>query len=155
MVGVIGVFIPIVLGTACFIMIAFIVWVNARARQNRLKMQTEMQTKLIERFNSAPELAEFLQSESGKKFVSGFEQVPVYSVRNRILFGITRSVVLTFLGIGFLLLWIARSTTDEGWLVAGVICLSLGLAFLVSTLITSRLSKTWGISPDAELIPRP
>ena len=66
MVGVIGVFIPIILGVTFFILIAFIVYVNSRARQNRAKLQTEMQTKLIERFNSAPELSEFLQSPAGK-----------------------------------------------------------------------------------------
>ena len=149
MVGAIAVFIPIVLGTAFFLMIAFIVWVNSRTRQNRARLQTEMQTKLIERFNSAPELAEFLQSESGKKFVSGMEEIPGASVRNRILFGITRAVVLTFLGIGFLALCIPEGTRDEGWIVAGSICLSLGLAFLVSTIITSRLSKSWGVTPES------
>ena len=155
MIGVVGVFIPIILGTGSFALIAFIVWINARSRQARTKLQTEMQTRLIERFSSATELAEFLQSPAGKKFVTGFEEGPRISIHNRILFGITRSVVLTFLGLAFLALCIPESTRDEGWFIAGAICLSLGLAFLVSTFITSRLSKSWGVSPAAESTPQP
>lgn len=149
MVGVIGVFIPIILGVAFFIMVSWIVFVNSRSRQARAKMQAEMQTKLIERFNSAPELAEFLQSPAGKKFVSGMEELPSISIRNRILFGWTRSVVLTFLGLAFLALCIPDYTRDEGWLVSGAICLALGLAFFVSTIIAQRLSKSWGMTPDS------
>ena len=156
MAGDIVMFIPIVLGTAFFGMIAFICWIAARARQNRARMQAEVQTKLIERFSSGPELAEFLQSPTGKQFVTGVEQLPARNIGNRVLFGITRSIVLTFLGLAFLGLCIPEATRDNFFLVAGTICLALGIAFSISTFIAMRLSKQWGVSttsPESNVQP--
>lgn len=146
MAGSIALFIPIVLGTGFFAMIAFICWISARAKQNRARLQAEVQTKLIERFSSGPELAEFLHSPAGKQFVSGVEELPKFNVRNRIQFGITRSIVLSFLGLAFLALCIPEATRDDFFLVAGAICLALGVAFFISTMISMRMSKAWGVT---------
>ena len=96
-----------------------------------------MQSKLIERFGSAPEMISFLQSPAGREFVAGVQRPIVNQTRERILGGFTRSIVLSALGLGFLFLTFWE---DNGWVIPGVIVLSLGLGYFVATMVSWRLS---------------
>src|SRR6266581_447662 len=144
----VALFVPIVCSLGFFAMVVAIVIASTRAKQRRAQLQAEVQTKLIERFSSAPELAEFLQSPAGKQFMSGMEAAPSFSIHNRIIFGITRSIVLSLLGLAFLALCIPEYTRDEFFLVAGAILLALGVAFFISSMVAVKLSKSWGIIAD-------
>jgi len=131
--------IPIVGMLSSFGSAVLIVYFVTRARQRRVELQTEMQAKLIERFGSAPDLVTFLQSPAGREFVAGVQVAPVNQTRERILRGLTASIVLTALGAGFLLL---TFVVDDGFVVPGTIVISLGLGYFVATIVSWRLSAS-------------
>src|SRR6266536_5874885 len=102
--AVFAVLIPIVLGTGFFLMVAFIVWAKANARAQQARYNADVQTKLIERFGSGPELIEFLKSSEGQQFATGISKLPKLAARDRVVGGFTRAIFLTFLGLAFLAL---------------------------------------------------
>src|SRR5689334_13302091 len=81
--------------------VVLVIFFLTRARQRRAEVQAEVQTKLIDRFGSAPELIDFLQSPAGRQFVTGVQGVPGALARERIMTGFTRSIVLSMLGFAF------------------------------------------------------
>ena len=115
-----------------------IVFLVSRGRQRRAEMQAQVQTKLIDRFATAPELVQFLQSPAGREFVSGVQTGPIVHTRDRIHSGFTRAIVLTALGAGFLFL-----TYSEGhrFIVPAAILFSLGIGYLLATTLTYRLTR--------------
>jgi len=137
--------IPIVLSLGFFVMVIAIVYFTTQSRQQRVRYQAEVQTKLIERFGTAPELVTFLKSPEGREFLGAVEAAPKYMAGDRILAGIRKSIVLGFLGAGFLLLCIPDSLRNDGFLIAGGILLALGVGYFVSTLVSLKLSRSWGL----------
>jgi hypothetical protein len=113
----------------------------------KFKSRQSLSQKLIDRFNNAEELGTFLASESGGKLLDSFEPAEKVSpTRDKLLSNITRAVVLIFLGAAFFLiseLYIVDEHQAFGAL--GIVAAALGLAFVVSTLISFHLSKKWGI----------
>ena len=148
------VFIPVIAVSGFYITLALIVWTVTKARQRRAEMQSEVQTRMIDKFSSAPEFITFLQSDAGKHFASTFEEVPRAHTRDRILGGVTRSVVLTVLGLGVLAICLTEAR-DIGFIIAGCILLSLGLGYFIATIVSFRLSKSWGLLPSADQDVRP
>ena len=130
-------------GTAAVLIVFFV----SRGRQQRAEMQAQVQSKLIDRFGSAPELVEFLQSPAGRQFVSGVQTAPAVMARDRIHSGFTRAIVLTSLGAGFLFL---AYYERGGFIVPAAILFSLGIGYLLATTLTYRLSR----AAMSELPPR-
>jgi hypothetical protein len=137
--------IPIFCSFGFFATVIAIVFFGTRSRQQRARYQAEVQTKLIERFGSAPELVTFLQSVEGRQFLGTVEAAPKYLAGDRILAGVRKAVVLSFLGAAFLLLCIPDFLRNEFFMVAGGVLLALGVGYFVSTVISFRLSKSWGL----------
>lgn len=131
------VWIPIVGTLASSAMVVLVVYFVTRARQRRVEAQVEMQTKLIDRFGSAPELVNFLHSPAGRQFVTGVQTAPDVLTRERILSGFTRAIVLSSLGLAFLFLTFLY---DEDWAVPASIVFSLGIGYFLATLISYKLS---------------
>jgi hypothetical protein len=129
--------IPIVGILASFGATVLVVYFVTRARQRNAEIQAQTQSKLIERFGTAPEMIQFLQSPAGREFVSGVQRPLVDQTRERILVGFTRSIVLTALGAGFLFLafW-----EDNDWVIPAAIVLSLGIGYFIATVVSWRLS---------------
>jgi hypothetical protein len=117
--------------------VVLIVYFVTRARQRRVEAQVQMQSRLIDRFGSGPELVQFLHSPAGRSFVVGVESAPVALTRDRLVSGFTRAIVLTMLGAGFLFL---TFYTDEGWAIPATIVFSLGLGYLVATFVSYKLA---------------
>lgn len=140
--------IPIVGILASFSAAVLIVYFITRAKQRRVELQAEMQSRLIDRFGSGPELTEFLQSPAGKQFVGTVQAAPTLMTRERIMGGFTRSIVLTALGAAFMFLtfW----DRDDDWVVPAAILLFLGLGYFIATVVSYKLSKRI----DAEILPR-
>jgi hypothetical protein len=142
------VFIPIIAILSTSAMVILVVWLVTRARQRKVEVQVEMQSKLIDRFGSAPELVEFLHSPAGKQFVSGVQIAPAVLTRERILSGFTRSIVLTALGTAFLFLtfWY-----DHDFAVPAAILFALGIGYLLATYISYKLSGSLRIGEVSNL----
>ena len=119
-----------------------IVYYVTKSRQRRVEVQAEMQSRLIDRFGSAPELVEFLHSPAGKQFVVGVQSAPIALTRERILGGFTRAIVLTALGAGFM--FIAFFDRDDDWIIPAAIVFSLGIGYLIATAVSYKLSKRLG-----------
>ncbi|HUP60033.1 MAG TPA: hypothetical protein VNA69_06400 [Thermoanaerobaculia bacterium] len=131
--------IPIVAIISSFTAAIAIVYLITHGRQRRVELQTEMQTKLIERFGSAPEMVSFLQSPAGRDFVTGVQLAPAAIARDRILGGFTRAIVLTALGTAFLFLTLF---SDDDFVVPAAILLSLGIGYLIATFVSYKLSAS-------------
>jgi hypothetical protein len=126
-------------------MIAFIVFIVARSKARQAEMQAEVQSKLIDRFSSAPELVEFLQSKPGKEFMGGVDTLPRLHASDRILGGIRRGIITAILGLGFLALCLSPEVANDGFLITGGILTSIGIGYFISTYVSIRLSRAWGL----------
>jgi hypothetical protein len=129
--------IPIIGILSSSTMVVLIVYFVARSRARRAEVQAEVQAKLIDRFGTAPELIQFLHSPAGREFVSGVQSAPAVMLRERIASGFTRSIVLTALGGAFLFL---TFFDDEDFAVPAAILFSLGIGYLLATLVSYRLN---------------
>ena len=123
---------------AFFAMIVLIIFVIARRRQAELRARAEFQKQILDKFSSGKEFAEFLGSEGSQRFLQSLSTHSVGS-RDRILRGMRAGIVLSVLGIGFLLLTGLR----HGFVVPGVLFLALGAGFLISAAASHRFSKKW------------
>ena len=132
---------------AAVAVVAVVVVASFRTRQKRAELQTQVQTKLIERFESAPELIDFLRSQTGQEFISGVRVQQAASVSRRMLAGIRAAIFLAILGLGFLVLW--PLTNEEGFIYPGVILLALGTGFFVSSMVSMKISRAWGLDQPA------
>ena len=121
------------------IMVVLIVYFVSRARQRRAEIQAEVQGRLFDRFGSAAELIDFLQSPAGRAFVTGVQSAPATLARERILSGFTRSIVLSMVGAAFLALTFFY---DDDFAIPAAILFSLGIGYLLATLVSWRLSKS-------------
>ena len=140
------VLIPIVISLGLFAMIAAIVIAGTSAKKQRVKLQTEVQNRLIDKFGSAPEFIAFLSSPAGREFMAGFESQPRLAARDRILRGVRSATVLSCLGLAFLLIALFGISSDM--YIPGFILLGLGGGYILSTVLMTRLSKSWGLIED-------
>jgi len=131
------IWIPLIGMISSSVMVVLIVYLVSRSRQRRAEVQAEVQTRLIDRFGSAPELVEFLQSPAGRQFVTGVQSVPAVMARERIMSGFTRSIVLSMLGAAFLGLTFFY---ENDFAVPAAILFALGIGYFLATLVSYRLS---------------
>lgn len=118
--------------------VAVLAWFQTRKR--RMELQAEVQTKLIERFGSSAELVEFLRSDTGRDFVNGVQKGTIVVTHERVLAGIRRAIMLTFIGLGFLVMW---GIFDAFFSVPAIFFLSLGIGHIVATLVSLKLSRAY------------
>ncbi|MGA8938399.1 MAG: hypothetical protein WB439_04465 [Acidobacteriaceae bacterium] len=138
-----------------------LLWLIRMLLQNRrwsriFRLQTEIHTKLIDRFGSNQELLTYMDTDAGKRFLEA-APIPVDFDGNqqrlpnavaRVILSLQIGVVLTLLGIG--LLFLRHSLTDLATplLVFGTVILMPGLGFIVSAGITWILATRLGLMPD-------
>jgi hypothetical protein len=118
-------------------MVVLIVYFVSRSRLRRAEVQAQVQTRLIDRFGTAPELIDFLQSPAGRQFVSGVQSAPAAYARERILSGFSRSIILSMLGLAFLCLTFLY---EDDFAIPAAILFSLGLGYLIATIVSYKLS---------------
>lgn len=119
---------------------------DTNKRQQRLKAQTELHSRLLDKFGSAHEVVEFLQTPGGAQFVqslSGEREEPA----SAILRSTHRGIILVIVAVGCLFLkWYYRDAGENPLLAIGVILLCLGAGFLASAVVAQRLSKKLGLA---------
>ena len=108
----------------------------------RRRQQKDLQNRLIDKFSSAQDLANFLQSAGGQKFISDLSEGSSHP-SHPILRSIQAGVIMTLLGIGCLV-WMTRYV-DTPLPIIGTLLLCLGAGFLISAAISYKLSKEWGL----------
>ena len=141
---------------------AMLIWLIRLVLENRrwsrvFRMQTEVHNKLLERFANSEELLHYMESEPGKRFLEA-APIPMEFGRDqrmpgglaRVLGPLQIGIVLTLLGLGLLLLHKSQGLADisAGLLVVGVVTLMPGVGFIISALISWRISEQLGLLPE-------
>jgi len=134
--------------------IAFVIttMINAWLRRTHLKAVTEFNLRLLDRIGSIKDFNDFLQTEGGAKFMSSLTTTattkPVGSASARILLASQIGIVLSTLGIGLLSLQstlVADADDAVGFVITGVIALSIGIGFIVSAGVSFWLARTLNV----------
>jgi uncharacterized integral membrane protein len=143
---------PLIVSVVLFLVAGYIVKAALQYKEKTrvIKARADVHTHLVERFGSAPEFVQFLQTDGGQHLLENIttEQSPA---AEGILGSIQRGCLLTLLGLGLLLIehFIINEATQRDvvtsiYLVGGA-SLSLGIGYLISAAISYRLSKAWGL----------
>jgi hypothetical protein len=148
---------PVVLGFLGFL--AMLIWLIRQLSENRrwnriFKLQSEVHARLIDKFGSSQELAAYMETEAGKRFLEaapipvGFEQEKrIPNVIARVLLPLQIGIVLVLLGLGCFLLRAASTDTNIPMLVFGTLALMPGLGFIISAGVTWVLAGRLGLMP--------
>jgi hypothetical protein len=150
--------IPPVLAVGAFL-ITF-VWLARLFVDNRrwtriFNMQNQVHTSLIQKFSTTQELAAYMETDAGRKFLEaapipmnlGAEQRVPNAVA-RVLTPVQIGVVMVLLGTGFLLLRHSGPEMDTPMLVLGTVILMPGIGFIISAGITWLLASRLGLMPS-------
>ncbi len=144
---------------ACFL--TALIWLVRQFLENRrwsriFKLQSEVHGRLIEKFGSNQELAAYMGTEAGKRFLEaapipvGIE--PEQRMPNavaRVLWPLQVGVVMVLLGAGLLFLRHAGPETDIPMLITGTVVLMPGIGFILSAGITWILAGRLGLIPES------
>ena len=147
---------------AFLVITAVVVWIIRniieQRRWNRLAaIQTEVHSKLMDRFTSNDELLAYLQSPAGQKFLESAPipveagPRPMSAPVGRIFWSVQAGLILIAAGIGFDLVSL-RTTGDaaNGLYGVGVIALLIGIALFLSAGVFYLLSRRFGLwQPNA------
>ena len=116
------------------------------------KVQTEVHTKLLDRFTSNEDLMAYMQTPSGRRFLESAPipiEGPTRSVGaplSRILWSLQAGVVLAVAGLG--ILFVSGRVIEEvaqAVFALGVLVLALGAGFVVSAAASFLLSRRLGL----------
>jgi hypothetical protein len=123
------------------------------------KLQSDVQSRILDRLTSNDELAGFLQSPGGQRALESLTmpadpkaRMSTLAPTNRILWSIQAGTVVSSLGFGLLLLSGTRTIRDSWasemspfFVMSGVVVLAIGLGFLVSAGTSYVLSRRLGL----------
>lgn len=129
------------------------VFVENRRWGRTFKLQSEVHGRLIEKFSSSQELAAYMQTDAGRRFLEA-APIPLHTESPRIPNAVSRvltpvqiGVVLILLGVGFLLLRHAGPDYETPMLVLGVLILMPGVGFILSAAVTWFMASRMGLMP--------
>ncbi|HLJ74925.1 MAG TPA: hypothetical protein VKU62_10095 [Thermoanaerobaculia bacterium] len=146
---------------AFLVVTGVVVWIIKtvvdQRRWNRLAaIQTDVHSRLLDRFTTNDEMLAYLQTPAGKKFLEAAPipvdagPRPMSAPVGRIFWSIQLGLVLIAAGIGFDVVSI-RATGDaaNGLYGVGVIALLVGIALALSAGIFYLLSRRFGLWPQS------
>jgi hypothetical protein len=126
-------------------------------RWNRLsKVQTEVHTRLLDRFSSNEELMAYIATPAGSKFL---QSAPISldtgtrsmgAPLNRIMWSLQAGLVLCAGGCGLMLA--SGRMTDDSYLpleIMGILAVALGVGFAVSAAVSFLMSQKMGLLEPA------
>lgn len=104
------------------------------------KQQNAIQKHLLDKFSSASDLSQFLQSPAGQKYAAGLSDAAT-STRSSVLNSVRLGIILIFGGFAFRVI---RPTWPEqlnALRATGTIGIMLGIGFLVSAAVSWFIAK--------------
>lgn len=132
--------------------------VDHRRWLRQSKVQTEVHTKLMDRFTSNDDLLAYIQSPTGRKFL---ESAPISldadaTPRNigapfgRIFWSVQAGAVLLLTGFGLQFVGQRQQWEEIGQPLSsmGILVVAIGLGFLISAAASYFLSRRLGLLPD-------
>ena len=141
--------------------IGALLWLIRLLLENRrwsrvFRQQTEIHSKLIDRFATNQELLEYMNTESGRRFLEAApipidpdRSHPVPIGMSRVIGPMQLGIVLTMLGIGLLIVEHNVREFAGPFLLAGMVALMPGLGFIISAIVTWRLNTRLGLMPQS------
>lgn len=147
------------MGFICFLLaMAWIVrlFVDSRRWSRAFTLQSDVHAKLIDKFTNSQELATYMETEAGKRFLEGMpiqtgpesgQKMP--NAVARVLTPLQIGIVMALLGAGLLALRHAGPDTYEPMLVLGMIVLMPGIGFILSAGVTWVLARRLGMLPES------
>jgi hypothetical protein len=126
-------------------------------RWNRiLKLQTEVHGKLLDKFGSNQELLTYMNTDAGKRFLEaapipvGMEPgSPARMSFTRVLLPLQLGVVLTMVGMGFLMVRAGVPAESQAPMWAlGILGMMLGVGFIISAGLAYWLAKRLDLLPQ-------
>jgi hypothetical protein len=131
------------------------VFLENRRWSRVFKLQSEVHGKLIDKFSSSQEIAAYMETEAGKRFLEAapipVNIEPAQRVPNavaRILTPLQTGVVLVLLGVGLLLLRHSIPDMDSPILFFGTVALMPGIGFIISAGISWLMASRLGLMPQ-------
>ncbi len=104
------------------------------------RQQMQMQKHLLDKFSSAHDFAEFMQSPAGQKYVMSFSDTVSSNPRASILNSVRLGIVLLFVGPAFCANPLPSIARHAIWTI-GVVITMLGVGFLVSAVVSYLIAK--------------
>lgn len=152
--------------TAIGIAVGLIAWlirtfIDYRRWSRLAKVQSDVHTKLLDRFTANDDLIAYIQTPAGSKFLESspikLDSAPraMGAPLGRILWSLQGGMVLIALGIGLQV--VSGRTGDESAQplnALGVIALALGIGFAISAIISYVISQRLGLIEKATLASR-
>jgi hypothetical protein len=118
---------------------------NNRKTARMATMQADLQSKLLDKFSSTPELLGYLQSDAGENFAVLVPAEARTNPYDKILSSVQTGTVFLMGGFACMFLRSQISEGFEGFTVLGALGIALGVGFLLSAAIAFLLSKKWGV----------
>ena len=113
--------------------VLYIVWTTLRRKQ-----RNAMQQHVLDKFASAKDFADFVQSPAGQKYVMSFADTATSS-QSAILNSVRTGVVLLSLGLGFQ--FTNFGSLSQLPLRIGIVLAMLGIGFLISAAVSFWLAR--------------
>ena len=156
MLGVFVIFVMVILALAWLVRTA----IDYRRWGRINKVQTEVHTKLLDRFSGNDELLAYVKSPAGAKFL---ESAPITldgaprtmgSAMNRIMWSMQAGIVLAACGIGMnYVSYRVDPYNQDPVFTISVILLSLGIGFFASAALSFFLSRRLGLIAEPQTSP--
>ena len=132
--------------------------VDHRRWLRQSKVQTEVHTKLMDRFTSNDDLLAYIQSPAGKRFlesapISLDAEAPPRNIGapfGRIFWSVQAGAVLLLTGFGLQFVGQRQQWEEIGQPLSsmGILVVAIGLGFLISAAASYFLSRRLGLLPD-------
>lgn len=136
------------------------VFVENRRWNRVFRLQSDVHNRLIDKFSSSQELAAYMETEAGKRFLEA-APIPLHAATeqripnavSRVLTPVQIGTVLILLGVGFLLLRHASPDFEIPMRVLGVLILMPGIGFILSAGLTWIMAVRLGLMPLGPVSP--
>lgn len=111
----------------------------------RRRQQNAIHTRLLEKFTSSQDFSTFLQTPGGQQYMNSLTDSDNHPGR-AILTSVSSGIVLAVVGAGLLVAGLVLRSV--GTAISGLLLLLVGTGFILSALISWKLSRKLGLIGD-------